>query len=83
MEQIIIGWIQTHIATVATWIVGIGAIGITIKKYGPKVRKWIKIIREVGDVLDSAVDALSDNPVKDEKIKIVLKEIQDFRDAIK
>lgn len=83
MEHIILSWLQSHMSMIATWVIGLPAIAILIKKYFPKIRRFIKIGREAMDVIDSAMDALSDNPVKEEKIQIVLKEINDFKEALK
>ena len=83
MQQIILHWLSTNIATVATWIVGIGAVGVVIKKYGPIARKWVKIIREGMDMVDTLLDALQDDKITDDEIAKVVAEAQAFKDALK
>ena len=83
MEQMILGWISSHIAMVATWIIGIGAVGIAIKKYGPVIRKYIKITREGLDLIDTLLDAVQDDKITDEEIKAIVKEVNDFKNALK
>jgi hypothetical protein len=83
MEQMLIVWLQTHIATVATWIVSIGAVGIAIKKYGPKIRRFVKIGRESMDIIDTLLDALQDDKITDDEIKNIIEEVNHFKDVIK
>ena len=83
MEQMILSWLSNNIATVATWIVGLGAVSVAIKKYGPKIRKFIKIGSEALDVVDILLDALTDDKVTDEEIKKILEEVNQFKEAVK
>ena len=83
MEQIILSWLQSHIAMVATWLVSLSAVSLAIKKYGPKVRRFVKIGREAMDLIDTLLDVLQDNTVTDEDIQKVIKEVNDFKEAIK
>jgi hypothetical protein len=83
MEQILLNWIHAHLPFVITWVIGLPAIAITLKKYLPMVRKYLKISREVLDLLDTCADALQDDNVTDDEIKAILKEIEDLKEALK
>jgi RecA-family ATPase len=83
MEQIILSWLSSHVTTVATWIISIGAVSLAIKKYGPKIRKFIKIGREAMDIIDTLLDAVQDDEIIDDEIKSIIKEVNDFKEAVK
>jgi len=83
MEQLITQWISSHLATVVTWIISIGAVGVVIKKYGPRIRKFIKVGRESMDIIDTLLDALKDDKVTDDEIRSIIKEVNDFKEAVK
>jgi hypothetical protein len=83
MENIIMNWFSSHIPIVATWIIGIGTVSVALKKYLPKVLRFIKISRRALDLLDTLAEALKDNNITDEEVKEVLKEYNEFKEAIK
>lgn len=83
MNEMILSWLSSHIPMVATWIISLGAISIAIKKYGPKIRKFISVGRHGLDVIDSLMDALTDDKITDEEIAKLLAEVQAFKDSIK
>ncbi len=83
MDDILSNWIATHLPMVATWIIGIGAVSIAIKKYGPKVRRFVKIGRESMDMIDTMLDALQDDKVTDDEIRAIIKEVNEFKEATK
>ena len=83
MDDILSRWIASHLPMVMTWIVGVGAVGLAIKKYGPKIRRFVKIGNEALDIIDTLLDALQDEKVTDEEIKTIIKEVNDFKEATK
>lgn len=83
MEQILIHWLQNHIPFVATWVIGLPAVVLLIKKYGPVIRRWVKIIREGMDMIDTLLDALQDNKITDDEVKAIVAEVQAFKEACK
>ena len=82
MENIALQWLVTHIPMVATWVIGIGAISIGIKKYGPKVRKFIKVGSEGLDLIDELLNAVQDDKITDEEIKTIVKEVNEFKASL-
>jgi hypothetical protein len=80
--DIILTWLQNHIPFVATWVIGLPVVVVAIKKYLPMVRKYLKVSREVLDLLDTCADALQDDKITDDEIKAILKEIEDLKAAL-
>jgi hypothetical protein len=83
MEQAILGWIQAHLPFVLTWVIGLPAVLGAWHKYSPIIRKYLKISRELLDLLDTVADALQDDKITDDEVKAILKEIEDFKNALK
>jgi hypothetical protein len=83
MEQFILTWIQSHIATLATLIVGLPAVGILIKKYGPKIRRFVKIGRGAMDIVDTLLDALQDDKITDDEVAKIIAEVNAFKEDLK
>ena len=82
MEQMILSWLSPHVATVATWVISLGAVSVAIKKYGPKIRKFVKIGREGLDLIDTLLDAIQDDKITDEEIAQIVKEVNDFKASL-
>lgn len=83
MEQIILQWLVTHIPMVATWIISIGAVSLAIKKYGPKIRKFVNVGRHGLDMIDTLLDAVQDDKITDEEIKKIVDEVNAFKESLR
>jgi hypothetical protein len=83
MEQMILNWLTTHIPMVATWIIGIGVVSVGIKKYGPKIRRFVHVGRHGMDVIDTLLDAVQDNNITEEEITRIVAEVNKFKESLK
>ena len=83
MEQIIMSWLQSHIAMVATWVISLGVVWKIVEKYSPKIKKYIKVSSEALSLLDTVITAIEDKKIDDIEVDKIREEVNDLMEALK
>ena len=83
MENIIMSWLQSHIAMVATWIVSLGVVWKVVEKYSPKIAKYIRVTRKALDLVDTVLTAVEDKKVDELEVESIRKEANELLEVLK
>ena len=79
--------LNSLIAPVISFILGIGIVGTFLAKFIPKSKKYFKIAKEALDVVDTVVESLEikagevKSTLTEDEMKNILKEAKELKEA--
>lgn len=81
----LVSWIQSNqvVAWIGSLVIAIPAVWKLIEKFSPKIRRALKISKEVMDLLNELLDALEDHKITKEEIESIMAEVAELQAALK
>ena len=70
---------ESIIAQVGTWLLGISAVASVVGV----VVKYLKVVKEIGDVVAAILDANEDGKLDNDEILSIIEEAKEVKKAIK
>lgn len=70
------------IAFAGSFIIGIGVVWQIFSKFSPKIRKALKVTKELTEALDTILDAFEDKKLTKQEVEKIRNEIQDIIDLL-